>query len=112
MDPQDVTETQTAVRRARTLLSDGQPDRADEATGNDDSYFRRFGEQFIDDTRAYRGSAPFFIDKMPNNFFHIGLIGLVLPNAKVIVVLLLMMYGLVKSLVQDSSAVHAQERSG
>ncbi len=50
----------------------------------DDSFFRRFGEQFIEDTRAYRGSAPFFIDKMPNNFFHIGLIKLILPNAKVI----------------------------
>ena len=48
------------------------------------SYFRRFGQQFIDDTRAYRGSAPFFIDKMPNNFFHIGLIRLILPKAKVI----------------------------
>ena len=47
-------------------------------------YFRRFGEQFINDTRAYRGAAPFFIDKMPNNFFHIGLIRLILPNAKVI----------------------------
>ena len=50
----------------------------------DDSYFRRFGEQFIEDTRAYRGSAPLFIDKMPNNFFHIGLIRLILPNAKII----------------------------
>lgn len=47
-------------------------------------YFRRFGEQFISDTRAYRASAPFFIDKMPNNFFHVGLIRLILPNAKVI----------------------------
>ena len=47
-------------------------------------YFRRFGEQFIEDTRAYRGDAPFFIDKMPNNFFHVGLIRLILPNAKVI----------------------------
>ena len=47
-------------------------------------YFRRFGEQFLDDTRAYRGSAPRFIDKMPNNFFHIGLIRLILPNATVI----------------------------
>ena len=47
-------------------------------------YFRRFGEQFINDTRAYRGAAPYFIDKMPNNFFHIGLIRLILPNAKVI----------------------------
>ena len=50
----------------------------------DDSYFRRFGEQFINDTRPYRGAAPHFIDKMPNNFFHIGLIKLILPNAKVI----------------------------
>lgn len=50
----------------------------------DDSYFRRFGEQFINDTRPYRGDAPFFIDKMPNNFFHLGLIKLILPNAKVI----------------------------
>ena len=50
----------------------------------DDSYFRRFGEQFIEQTRPYRGSAERFIDKMPNNFFHIGLIRLILPNAKVI----------------------------
>ena len=50
----------------------------------DADYFHRFGEQFIDQTRAYRGDAPFFIDKMPNNFFHIGLIRLMLPNAKVI----------------------------
>ena len=50
----------------------------------DDSYFSRFGQKFIDDTRAYRGQAPFFVDKMPNNFLHIGLIRLILPNAKVI----------------------------
>lgn len=47
-------------------------------------YFRRFGEQYIDNTRVYRGRAPFFIDKMPNNFMHIGLIRLILPRAKVI----------------------------
>ena len=46
--------------------------------------FAQFGQQFIEETRAYRGSAPYFIDKMPNNFFHIGLIKLILPNAKVI----------------------------
>ena len=47
-------------------------------------YYRRFGEQFISDTKVYRNQAPFFIDKMPNNFFHIGLIKLILPNAKII----------------------------
>jgi tetratricopeptide (TPR) repeat protein len=43
-----------------------------------------FGEQFLRETRVHRGSAPFFIDKMPNNFRHIGLISLILPNAKII----------------------------
>ena len=52
--------------------------------GLENGFFWRFGEQFIDDTRAYRGEAPFFIDKMPNNFLHVGLIRLILPNAKVI----------------------------
>lgn len=43
-----------------------------------------FGEAFIEDTRVHRQDAPFFIDKMPNNFRHIGLIHLILPNAKII----------------------------
>jgi tetratricopeptide (TPR) repeat protein len=44
----------------------------------------QFGEAFINDTQIHRLGAPFFIDKMPNNFRHIGLIKLVLPNAKII----------------------------
>ncbi|MBX7458230.1 sulfotransferase [Qipengyuania sp. 1NDH17] len=43
-----------------------------------------FGQKFIEDTRVHRQGAPFFIDKMPNNFRHIGLIHLILPNAKII----------------------------
>lgn len=43
-----------------------------------------FGQQFIEDTRIHRQGAPFFIDKMPNNFRHIGLIHLMLPNARII----------------------------
>jgi tetratricopeptide (TPR) repeat protein len=43
-----------------------------------------FGRAFIDDTRIHRQDAPYFIDKMPNNFRHIGLIHLILPNAKII----------------------------
>jgi len=50
----------------------------------DPTIFAQFGEQFLAHTRVYRGSAPFFIDKMPNNFFHIGLIKVILPNAKII----------------------------
>ena len=46
--------------------------------------FRKLGDRYIADTRGYRGDMPFFIDKMPNNFRHIGLIHLILPNAKII----------------------------
>jgi len=46
--------------------------------------FRRFGEKYIADTKIYRTGKAFFIDKMPNNFRHIGLIHLILPNAKII----------------------------
>lgn len=42
------------------------------------------GRDFIENTRIHRQGAPFFIDKMPNNFRHIGLIKLILPNAKII----------------------------
>ena len=46
--------------------------------------FLRMGEKYLYDTRIYRTGKPFFIDKMPNNFRHIGLIHLMLPNAKII----------------------------
>jgi tetratricopeptide (TPR) repeat protein len=46
--------------------------------------FLRLGEKYLTDTRIYRTGKPFFIDKMPNNFRHIGLIHLMLPNAKII----------------------------
>jgi tetratricopeptide (TPR) repeat protein len=43
------------------------------------------GEAYLDQTRVYRKlDRPFFIDKMPNNFQHIGLIHLILPQAKII----------------------------
>ena len=44
----------------------------------------KMGQDFIESTRIHRQGAPFFIDKMPNNFRHIGLIKLILPNAKII----------------------------
>ncbi|HXP64332.1 MAG TPA: sulfotransferase [Steroidobacteraceae bacterium] len=46
--------------------------------------FLRLGEKYLTDTRIYRSGKPYFIDKMPNNFRHIGLIHLMLPNAKII----------------------------
>ena len=46
--------------------------------------FAKLGEKYISDTRIYRTGKPFFIDKMPNNFRHLGLIHLMLPNAHII----------------------------
>ena len=46
--------------------------------------FTQLGEKYIRDTQIYRTDKPFFIDKMPNNFRHLGLIQLMLPNAKII----------------------------
>ena len=47
--------------------------------------FAKLGEEYLNGTRVYRmGGAPFFIDKMPNNFRHIGLLHLMLPNARII----------------------------
>jgi tetratricopeptide (TPR) repeat protein len=46
---------------------------------------RALGEQYLARTRIQRKSgAPRFIDKMPNNFVHVGLIHLILPKARII----------------------------
>ena len=45
---------------------------------------RELGEKYLAETAIHRQDAPYFIDKMPNNFRHIGLIKLILPNAKII----------------------------
>jgi tetratricopeptide (TPR) repeat protein len=51
----------------------------------DAGQLRALGEEFIARTRIHRKTTkPFFVDKMPNNFPHIGMIHLILPNAKII----------------------------
>jgi len=47
-------------------------------------HFRKLADMYIEDTRIHRQDAPRFVDKMPNNFIHIGLIHLMFPNAKII----------------------------
>jgi tetratricopeptide (TPR) repeat protein len=46
---------------------------------------RALGQEYLDRTRVQRTSGkPFFIDKMPNNWSHVGFIRLILPNARII----------------------------
>lgn len=42
------------------------------------------GQQYLDEATPFRNGAPLFTDKMPNNFRHLGLIRLILPNARII----------------------------
>jgi len=46
---------------------------------------RGLGERYLERTRVHRKTdRPHFIDKMPNNFLHVAMIRLALPNAKII----------------------------
>jgi tetratricopeptide (TPR) repeat protein len=57
----------------------------DAVAGLDAAALRALGESYLETTRAHRQlDRPFFIDKMPNNFQHVGLIQLILPNARII----------------------------
>jgi tetratricopeptide (TPR) repeat protein len=46
--------------------------------------FKSAGGEYVERTRRHRDSRPFFTDKNPNNFTHVGLLHLILPNAKII----------------------------
>ncbi|WP_188109797.1 tetratricopeptide repeat-containing sulfotransferase family protein [Pseudohalioglobus sediminis] len=47
--------------------------------------FAAYGKEYLQQVQRHRvEGAPFFIDKMPNNFIHVGWIAMTLPNAKII----------------------------
>ena len=49
------------------------------------SRLKALGEAYLSRTQVHRKlGRPFFVDKMPNNFQHLGLIALILPSAKII----------------------------
>jgi len=77
------------------ILSMAQSLRGDDIYGKEGNYPKsmknlsleqriEMGSRFINDTKMHRKDAPRFTDKMPNNFRHIGLIHLIMPNARII----------------------------
>jgi len=80
---QELSDVQHAVRilRGRDPDDSRYPSVLGELTAEQ---CRELGERYLADTRVYRTDKPFFIDKMPNNFRHLGLIHLMLPNARII----------------------------
>jgi tetratricopeptide (TPR) repeat protein len=82
----ELPEIISLTRALRQQGADDGPARYHEVlAGLDADAVRGLGERYLERTRIQRKSgAPFFIDKMPNNFAHIGLVQLALPNARII----------------------------
>ena len=72
------------IKIAAELNSNNQKNYPEVLKELDESKLSNLGKDYISETAWARDSAPFFIDKMPNNFIHIGLIKTILPNAKII----------------------------
>lgn len=47
-------------------------------------FFTTLGQRYDEETQRYRSGAPYFVDKMPNNFANLGLLAMSLPNARFI----------------------------
>jgi hypothetical protein len=57
----------------------------EEISEMDGAAFTGIGEEYIERTRAFRTTGkPYFVDKLPANWMHLGLIRLALPNARII----------------------------
>ncbi len=61
-----------------------QDEYSDNIHSSDPQRFAKMGRTYIDALRCHSKDARFITDKMPQNFLHIGLIKLALPNAKII----------------------------
>jgi tetratricopeptide (TPR) repeat protein len=83
---QELPEMITLARDLRAQADSADPGSyADVLAAMSPKAIRDMGEQYLERTRIYRKTGrPYFIDKMPNNFMHLAMIHLALPNAKII----------------------------
>lgn len=79
----EMPEVSRVIRHLNSFQVDGQryPEVIPRLNANN---FRELGALYLERTSTHRQSAPFFTDKMPNNFPSVGFIHLILPNAKII----------------------------
>ncbi|MEX0734832.1 MAG: sulfotransferase [Steroidobacteraceae bacterium] len=83
------TELPEIITLARELRAQSESDDigayADVLAAMSPQALRELGERYMERTRVHRKTdRPYFIDKMPNNFLHVAMIQLALPNAKII----------------------------
>ncbi len=77
-------ELSAIIAMANALAGQGQPGYPQMLERLTRQQSRELGEAYLEETREHRRGRPYFIDKMPNNFRHIALIHLILPNARII----------------------------
>jgi tetratricopeptide (TPR) repeat protein len=82
----ELPEMMMIAARLQTRIDKGEfPDMARLVAALAPAERARLGEEYIERTRIHRKTdRPLFIDKMPNNWQHVGLIRLLLPNARII----------------------------
>lgn len=79
---QELPDIQMLAGRLTGLQDDSYPD---VLAGLGPAKLRALGEEYLERTRIHRQTdRPLFIDKMPNNWLHVGLIHLILPHAKIV----------------------------
>jgi tetratricopeptide (TPR) repeat protein len=85
MELPEIISITRSLRRGHSQAQGLSPSYHTALAGLDAGEVRALGERYLANTRIHRRtSAAFFIDKMPNNFLHLGLIALALPNARII----------------------------
>jgi len=82
----ELSEMMTIASRLHSRVDEGEfPDFRTMISSLTTADRRRLGEEYIERTRIHRQTdKPLFIDKLPNNWQHVGLIQLLLPNAKIV----------------------------
>ncbi|MBN8886519.1 MAG: sulfotransferase [Rudaea sp.] len=82
----ELPELTTITRALRRASASREPGAYHDALARMDAgELRALGEEYLARSAKHRKlGRPYFIDKMPNNFAHAGLIHLILPNAKII----------------------------
>jgi tetratricopeptide (TPR) repeat protein len=82
----ELPEMITMARELRELAnSEDVRSYADVLVAMEPQALRELGERYLERTRVHRKTnRPHFIDKMPNNFMHVAMIQLALPNAKIV----------------------------
>jgi tetratricopeptide (TPR) repeat protein len=75
----------TGIAKSLAERAGGPAKYPDVLAGMGDEEFRELGRAYLEGTRVQRKlGTPFFLDKMPNNFTHLGLIHLIMPNARIV----------------------------